>query len=70
LFVAPVIAVPFKRHWYEYVMPAGAFEAKSVTDPPWQKVVAPTVAIAAVGKLFTVTVTLAVFEHPLALVIV
>ena len=41
-----------------------------MTDPPWQKVVAPPGVITAVGPGFTVTVADSVSAHPLALVTV
>ena len=50
---ALLMAVPFKCHW----LPEPAEEFK-VTDPPWQKVVEPVVAIlGCTGIAFTVTVT-------------
>jgi hypothetical protein len=50
-------------------MPAGALGPMRVTLPPEQNVVAEAAAIVAVGKLFTVTVVVAVFVQPLTVTV-
>mgnify|MGYP006271121275 CR=1 FL=1 len=63
--VAPLIAVPFKFHWYELPV-----LAVNVTLPPEQNVVAPPAVIAGVGNAFTVTTAVAVFVQLFAFVYV
>ena len=59
--VSPVRILPFLYHW----LPEAAEEV-SVTEPPWQKVVAPVVDIVGTaGGVFTVTKVASEMEEQL-----